>query len=237
MLIDSSEQANLATFYVSEVSRNNAKQLLSWAAGHSIPVPIKKSIANRHSMALPPHKPYFVRRIALLCCHFARNVAYYRIGYINEDGTGGLKQASEFGATVNGNMMDIAVLEWGKLFTDRRGSQHWHKFVRIEPERRQFLASLIQSVGLNDAGWRHYLDEFRVYRDKFVAHLDTEDCMRIPNLEIALQSTFFLYSHLLANAPGGTFDAPHRATLPYDLLAYYVKCQSEARLAYAMEQH
>jgi hypothetical protein len=197
----------------------------------------RKKYANQHLMTMPPLTPYFVRRTALLCCHFTRNVAYYRIGYINEDGTGGLKQASEFGATVNGNMVDIAVLEWGKLFTDRNGAQHWHKFVRTEVERRQFLATLLQSVGVNDVGWCKYLDEFRVYRDKFVAHLDTEGCMHIPNFEIALQSTFFLYSHLIAQAPSGTFDAPRRATLPHDLLTYYATCQSEARLAYAIAPH
>lgn len=184
-------------------------------------------------MTVHPLDPPFVRRIALLCCHFTRNVAYYRIGYVDETGTGNLKQATEFGATVNGNRIDIALLEWCKLFTDKKGHQHWRKFVRTDAEQQQFITDLLQVIGINDANWLRYLDEFRVYRDKFVAHLDTEDRMHIPQLEMALQSTFFLYKYLLAHAPEGTFDMPRHVALPRDLPSYYTACQNEARAAYA----
>lgn len=184
-------------------------------------------------MPLPPLTSFQVRRIALLCCHFTRNVAYYRVGYVDENGMGPLKQATEFGATVNGNMVDIAVLEWCKLFADRKGHHHWTKFVRLDLEQRQFLTNLLDVLNINEAAWRRYLDEFRVYRDKFVAHLDTENVARIPQLEIALQSTHFLYARLLADAPPDTFDMPGRTDLPRDLPTYFASCQTEARAAYA----
>ena len=43
------------------------------------------------------------------------------MGFVNEDGSGDLKERTQFGATVNGNMLDIAVLEWCKLFAAVRG--------------------------------------------------------------------------------------------------------------------
>jgi hypothetical protein len=66
-------------------------------------------------MSEAPLDPRFVRKLSLLCCHCVRNIAYYRMGFVTEDGTGNLKHASQFGATVNSNMLDIAVLEWCKL--------------------------------------------------------------------------------------------------------------------------
>ena len=174
----------------------------------------------------------FIRRIALLCCHFTRNVAYYRLGYVGENGIGPLKQATEFGVTVNSNMLDIAVLEWCKLFADRKGHHHWRKLVRDDAEQGLFFSDLLHTLGINEAVWHRYLDEFRVYRDKFVAHLDTEEVAQIPQLNIALQSTFFLYTRLLADAPAGTLDMPRRAILPLDLPSYFESCKNAARAAY-----
>lgn len=183
-------------------------------------------------MSLLPLEPLFVRRVALLCCHFARNVAYYRIGYVNENGTGGLKQTTQFGATVNGNMIDIAVLEWCKLFADRKGQHRWNHIVRTDAEQKQFLAQLFPAIGITDEGWKQYVEQMRAYRDNFIAHLDANDEIHVPTLETALRSAFFLYEHMLAHAPAGTFNMPHRVKLPLDLQAYYAECQEEARAAY-----
>jgi hypothetical protein len=183
-------------------------------------------------MTLPLQNLRFVRRISILCCNFVRNVAYYRIGYVNEDGTGTLKQATEFGATVNANMLDIAVLEWCKLFADRKARHHWHRLVRDEAEQKQFSTQLHQVAQINAHEWTQYVDVIRVYRDKFVAHLDDEDVMNPPPLEVALKSVFFLYAHICANAPAGTLDMPRRVKLPGDLSVYYAECQNKARDAY-----
>jgi hypothetical protein len=130
-------------------------------------------------------------------------------------------------------MLDISVLEWCKLFADRKGHHHWHRFIRTEEARREFLRELLQALSINQSEWLQYLDEFRVYRDKFVAHLDTDETGKIPHLEMALQSTYFLYEHLLAQAPAGTFDMPGRVNLPRDLPAYFASCQAYAKTAYA----
>ena len=183
-------------------------------------------------MPFPPIDPRFVRKLSLLCCHFSRNVAYFRMVYVNEDGSGILKHATQFGATVNGNMLDIAVLEWCKLFADRNARHHWRRFVRAEAEQNNFIARLLQAANIKSNDWKRYLDEMRVYRDKFVAHLDDQNVMRIPSLDIALECVFFLYEHVLAHAPAGTFVTPHCANLPHDLRDYYAGCQMEAQIAY-----
>lgn len=154
------------------------------------------------------------------------------MGYVNESGFGTLKHATQFGATVNGNMLDIAVLEWCKLFADRNARHHWRRFVRTEAEQKHFLAHLLLSANINTHEWKRYLDEMRVYRDKFVAHLDEQNVMQIPSLETALKSVFFLYEHLLAHTPAMVIDTPHCANLPSDLRNYYAECQMEARTAY-----
>ena len=184
-------------------------------------------------MASQPQNPRFVRRISIVCCNFVRNVAYYRTGYVSEDGNGRLKQPTEFGATVNGNMLDIAVLEWCKLFADRKARHHWHRLIKDETERKQFSAQLHQAAQVTDQGWAKYVDLIRIYRDKFVAHLDDEDAMPAPlPLDIALKSAFFLYAYICANAPPGTLDMPRYRKLPDDLPAYYAECQRVAQHAY-----
>lgn len=76
------------------------------------------------------------------------------------------------------------------------------------------------------------LDEIRVYRDKFVAHLDDEHVMRIPTLDTALKCVFFLYAHVRATAPADILGTAHLAHLPADLAAYYDACREEGRAAY-----
>jgi len=183
-------------------------------------------------MQAPQLDPRFVRRLSLLCCHCVRNIAYYRIGFVSEDGTGSLKQRSQFGATVNGDLLDIAVLEWCKLFADRSARHHWKRYVRTELDQKQFLAGLLETAGMSLEGWKRYLDQMRVYRDKFVAHLDDHQVMNIPVLDAALSSTFFLYRHVRATSPDSTFKTLHLAHLPDDLTAYYDACCEEGRRAY-----
>jgi hypothetical protein len=183
-------------------------------------------------MSLESLDPLFLRRVCLLCCHCARNIAYYRVGFANEDGNGDLKKRTQFGATVNGNMLDIAILEWCKLFADRNARQHWKRVIRGDAEQQHFLADLLRDAGIDLHEWNRYLDAVRIYRDKFVAHLDDQDVMNVPSLEVALRCVQFLYSFIRANAPL-PFAMPRRANLPDDLAAYYADCRDEARAAYA----
>ncbi|CAB3972610.1 hypothetical protein BLA3211_07055 [Burkholderia aenigmatica] len=183
-------------------------------------------------MSLASLDPRFVRRVCLLCCHCVRNIAYYRVGFVKEDGTGDLKQRTQFGATVNSNMLDIAVLEWCKLFADRKANHHWKRVIRDDTQQQRFLGEVLHDTGTSLNDWNRYLDAMRVYRDKFIAHLDDLNVMQIPSLEVALKCVLLLYAYIRTNSPASTFRTPHGAHLPEDLAVYYAECRNEARKTY-----
>jgi hypothetical protein len=166
----------------------------------------------------------FARRQALLACAIMRNVAFYRTGYQTEDGRGRLKDDSQMGRTINSNFVDIAVLEWCKLFADWEARHHWRRLVQGTEARTAFRAALLAALGLDPAGWEQYLTGMKTYRDRFVAHLDDDDTMHIPDLDPVLASTVFFYRELVAQAPDGTFVG----RLPRDLPTYYDTCRAEA---------
>lgn len=170
----------------------------------------------------------FLRRIALLNCHFARNLAYYRGGFVSRDGTGHLIDMSEVGRTVNGNFLDIAVLEWCKLFADWNSRHHWRRAIETFAAQTRFRAELLASLGIHLTAWESYLETVRTYRDKFVAHLDNEEVAIIPSMELALGSSVFLHSHLSRTVPPGTLESIHGPDIPRDLASYFDACHAEA---------
>lgn len=133
-----------------------------------------------------------LRNVGILCCHFLRNLAYYRSGWRN----GQIVFREQFWINANSNFLDIAVLEWCKLFADSNGKHHWRKVVA---DQDAYFNGLLHAVGMNDANFANYITEMRTYRDKFVAHLDEVPRMNIPKLEIAKMSIIYLYDYLLAN--------------------------------------
>jgi hypothetical protein len=165
------------------------------------------------------------RRQALLSCAIIRNIAFYYVGWVNEDGRGTLKDGTELGRTINSNFIDMAVLEWAKLFVDARGRHHWQRFVRPMEARTAFRTGLLASIGLDVPAWEQYHTDVRVYRDHFIAHLDDDDVMTPPRLRVACDSTLFFYAHLVANAPAGAI----AGRLPHDLGDYYDACVDLAR--------
>jgi hypothetical protein len=68
-------------------------------------------------------------RVAIVCCHFLRNLAFYRAGwqydtYLRERSH---RTPDQFRVNANSNSLDICVLEWCKLFGEKRtrGKNHW----------------------------------------------------------------------------------------------------------------
>lgn len=151
-----------------------------------------------------------LRRVAILCCHCLRNLAFYRAGWrTNARNFGG-----QFWVNANGNFLSICVLEWCKLFGDERGKHYWRKVVS-DPEA--FIQGLLNNAEISEAEFDNYIMEMRTYRDKFVGHLDLEEVMHIPTLTITLQSTTYLYDYLLANEGEASLfaDAPQSASAFY----------------------
>lgn len=134
-----------------------------------------------------------VRRTVILCAHCLRNIAFYRAGWNHKE----FRVKREFWIDANGSFVDIAVLEWCKLFADRRGKHHWSKTVE-NPE--SFLAGLYARLGITHAEFLDYVQTVKHPRDKFIAHLDDERVMYVPFMRPARASAAYLHDHLLTDA-------------------------------------
>lgn len=167
-----------------------------------------------------------LRRVLLICCHFARNMAYYRAGWKNKR----LIRENEFWVSVNGNCIDIAVLEWCKLFGDVNDSHYWKKVVT---DVSNFQSGLLLAIGpgMNMEGFQYYVKKVKQYRDKFVAHLDQDLIAKVPSLDDCWRATQFYFRYILERE-GNTFSF---LGLPPDINAYYSAKLLEARREYGQE--
>jgi hypothetical protein len=155
-----------------------------------------------------------LRRSGKLCCHVLRNLALYRSGW-----RGGLLRVDGvFWRSANSNFLDIAFLEWAKLFADWNGRYHWRKVIS-DPEA--FHAGLFQKLRMNETDFADYLVQVKTYRDKFLAHLDELDVMNIPHTNVARKSAAYLFDYLRSNEEieGCFHDAPATAADFYKIIA------------------
>ncbi len=157
-----------------------------------------------------------VRRVGLLCCHCVRNIAYYRAGW----NSGGFVSDEDFWKNANNNFIDIAVLEWCKLFADRNGKHHWKKVVQVPDELR---SNLFQEIGVSEEQFLDQLRKTKKYRDKFVAHLDNDLRMHIPELDLLLASTQFLFKVIRNEYPDYLVEAPQELQSFFDEKLTYGK--------------
>jgi hypothetical protein len=170
-----------------------------------------------------------IRRVGILCCHFLRNLAFYEAGW--SDGKFIPKQPSQFWINVNGNFIDICVLEWCKLFADEKKGKHYWRKVITDPT--SFFDRLMKLLNISKEEFEAYIQKMRSYRDKFIAHLDSENTMNIPELLVAQQSAEYLYDYLLANEDEGNLfhDAPASAW------SFYKSFLKEGELVYQEDKN
>lgn len=162
-----------------------------------------------------------LRRVAILCCHCLRNLAFYRAGWRGKKAI----FEGQFWTNVNGNFLDICVLEWCKLFGDKHGKHYWRKAIS---KHDTFFRKLLRTSGVTELELNGHIQEMRTYRNKFVAHLDSDEVMHIPDLTLTLKSVSFLYDYLLANEGQPEFFAD--ATKPAS--AFYKTYLEEGKKAY-----
>jgi hypothetical protein len=157
-----------------------------------------------------------LRRVVQLCCSFGRNLTFYRVGqsiagrYLLEERA----PSSSFWRQANSNFLDLAVLEWCKLFGDHNGQYHWR---RVASDPLEFKTGLQQHLGARAGELTASITAMRRYRDKFVAHLDEDAVMEIPMLDVPQQSVQFYHRHVVANEasiPGGRPGTGHRCRQP-----------------------
>jgi hypothetical protein len=133
---------------------------------------------------------------AELCCDCVRNAAYYRAGWASP--TILKKAESDFWVNLNGNFLDIAVLDWCFIFGDSRAEFRWQKLIS---DKTGFSARMYASLGCTEQEFNDYASTMRLYRDKRVAHRDRylvgDPKIIYPPLDLAVKSTSFLFTELV----------------------------------------
>lgn len=164
-----------------------------------------------------------MRRTAKLCLNCLRNCAYLRAAANKMDDW----HDEQFWIGVHNNFLDIAVLEWCKIFADHNGKHFWKKSVA---DHQKFLDALLDHLRLTEDMFDDYIKSIKRYRDKFVAHLDKENRMDIPNMAAVIKSSQFLYQHLY-DVEDDCGVMPHDA--PPKAVPYFREFLNEGNAIYA----
>lgn len=102
-----------------------------------------------------------------------------------------------FWRLIHGNQLDIAVLEWCKVFGADGEATHWKKIVPPS-NHDQFRDGLLQVIGVTAEEWAAYWNEMKAYRDNLVAHhIELKRIASYPALDLALKSSYHYYSYLI----------------------------------------
>jgi hypothetical protein len=166
-----------------------------------------------------------LRRVVILCRNFAVNLGYYRVGRRPEHLPLQHAQRGNFWRATNGNFIDMSVLEWCKLFADPKGKHHWSKIVS---DPVGFKRELLNHLGIDEAALQKEIEAMRKYRDKFLAHLDSDPVMNIPALNVAKKAVWFYHAYVVQHeAQPGDLEG-----LPVELDAGYTQCENEAQAIY-----
>ena len=136
---------------------------------------------------------------------------------------------SPFWGQVSNNFLDIAVLEWGKLLGDDRDKHFWRNVVA---DPTAFEAGLLAHLEMTKSDFADLTKKMRRYRDKFVAHLDSDSKMEIPRLTAALAANSIYHGHIVTveAAAGDLFGL---ADTSEKFAQAYEKCFKEAQQAYS----
>jgi len=164
-----------------------------------------------------------LKRVAILCGNFTRNLAFYKAGWND----GKFKLEGEFWFTVINNFLDMGVLEWDKLFGDKKGKHFWGKIV---DNKDGFKISMIEELGLTPDDLESCMKKIRDYRNQFVAHLDAKETMHTPMLTGTAYSMInYYYSHVVEMSPDCNISITKALS---NIRNYYDKCYEEAIIIY-----
>jgi hypothetical protein len=175
-----------------------------------------------------------LRRVVLVCCSFIRNLAFFRTG--RERGSHLLKPSAEcaaFWQQVDSNCIDMCVLEWCKLFSDKQpqwdkldksGQHHWEKIVS---DPATFEAELHRCLGMDADAFNTRLGKVRYYRNNCVAHLGSDRQMNIPMLDFLEKSVRFYHAHVV-NSESQAGDLAGLPDTPEKFSVGYEQCVKEA---------
>ena len=138
-----------------------------------------------------------LRRVVILCANFTRNLAFHRAGMSREVQLSLFHHAHPncaFWIETHSNFFDICVLEWCKLFVERKGK---HSYFSIVSDEKAFRSEMLNAIGKTETEFEHQVRTMKLYRDKFVAHLDSNRNMKLPFFDVANASMSFYHKHIV----------------------------------------
>lgn len=182
----------------------------SWTMAHDLKYIEREPCHDLHHLSFDMTRTQQLRRASILCLHFLRNRAFYKAGWRKRE----LIAKNQFLVNANSNSLDICVLEWCKLFGEKKGRHYWGKVIT---DREAFFVSLLQFLKLTEPEFEDYVDAMRTYRDKFIAHLDSDEVMLPPKLRVARKSVSFFYDYMLTHEEVDDcfYDAPKKVSRLY----------------------
>ena len=121
-----------------------------------------------------------------------RNVAYHRSLLKQKDNF-----EQNYWILIFNNFLEIAVLEWCKVFGSNTDTTHWTKYIDVD-DQAGFRSNLWKRLNLTEQEWKDYRQKMKDYRDKVVAHDEyNPKITNYPDFSHALESCYFYYEILI----------------------------------------
>lgn len=118
------------------------------------------------------------------------------------------------------NFLDIAVLEWCKVFGTDSEPTHWKTIVN---DHTAFREGLLNCIGLDENEWSAFWENVNSYRNNIIAHFKKVDDLSYPFLDVIIKSSFYYYKWLQKE-----LETHGIIQEPEDLENYYRRCLSQA---------
>ncbi len=162
-----------------------------------------------------------LRRVALKCADFARQLSYHLALYKKYRGGG---VTLNFWRCMSNNAIDLAVLDWFHLFGSYRDNLHWKNIVEDE---EAFKKGLLAELKISEAQWEIIHENVKNYRDKDVAHIEVRPVSHMPDIDKEpLRAANYYYKYILPELTG--YSDYYRDEYPKDLIQYHKKSLEEA---------
>lgn len=134
-----------------------------------------------------------IRRTFQLANHCISNIAAYKANWRKEaTSESQLVVERDFWKRANGNFLDIAVLEWCKVFSERNGEHHWSRSFK---PTQDWMREFCKHMSMSQKEFHAELQRVVKYRNKFVAHLEPMP-MKYPSMDFLLKSVSYLYEKI-----------------------------------------
>jgi hypothetical protein len=175
-----------------------------------------------------------------LSVHFVRNLAFYRAARNAEKNR--LTPNTKFWRIIDGDFVDVAILDWCKLLGEKPSAlmknapkspsrYGWEHVIgtTMGEDPGLFRAALLRHLGMNEDEFEKHRIQVRVFRDKFVAHLDDAEEYIVPNFDVPLKAVLFMFEYVTAWALKQGLQVYGAG-----LQAEYEACLEEGKAAYAI---